>query len=91
MAWIIPENRLDAQQREFVDNVNINQRNVWIKGFPGSGKSILLAYTIKTIKRQSPNASIIFVLFTKSLITMFKAAFLEMGVSVNVVTYYDFM
>lgn len=91
MSWIIPENKLDAQQRDFVDNVDINQRNVWIKGFPGSGKSVLLAYTIKKIKRQSPSASVVVVVFTQSLITMFKSAFREMGVSVNVITYYDFM
>lgn len=91
MSWIIPENKLDEQQRDFVDNVNINQRNVWIKGFPGSGKSVLLAYTIKKIKRQSPSASIVVVVFTHSLITMFKAAFREMNVRVDVITYFDFM
>lgn len=47
MAWIIEENKLDAQQRDFLDNVDINRKNVWIKGFAGSGKSILLAYTAK--------------------------------------------
>lgn len=47
MAWIIEENKLDAQQRNFLDNVDINRKNVWIKGFAGSGKSILLAYTAK--------------------------------------------
>lgn len=46
MAWIIEENKLDAQQRNFLDNVDINRKNVWIKGFAGSGKSILLAYTV---------------------------------------------
>lgn len=91
MSWIIPENKLDEQQRDFVDNVDINQRNVWIKGFPGSGKSVLLAYTIKKIKRQSPSASIVVVVFTHSLITMFKAAFREMNVHVDVITYFDFM
>lgn len=91
MSWIIPENKLDAQQRDFVENVDINQRNVWIKGFPGSGKSVLLAYTIKKIKRETPSATIVVVVFTHSLITMFKAAFREMGVNVDVVTYFDFM
>lgn len=91
MSWIIPENKLDEQQKDFVDNVDINQRNVWIKGFPGSGKSVLLAYTIKKIKRQTPSASIVVVVFTHSLITMFKAAFREMGVNVEVITYFDFM
>lgn len=91
MSWIIPENKLDDQQRDFVDNVNINQHNVWIKGFPGSGKSVLLAYTIKKIKRDNPSASIVVVVFTHSLITMFNAAFKEMGERVDVITYFDFM
>ena len=42
MAWIIEENKLDTQQRDFLDNVDINRKNIWIKGFAGSGKSILL-------------------------------------------------
>lgn len=91
MSWIIPENKLDEQQRDFVDNVDINQRNVWIKGFPGSGKSVLLAYTIKKIRRQAPSASIVVVVFTHSLIKMFDAAFKEMGERVDVITYFDFM
>lgn len=91
MSWIPPQNKLDVQQRDFVDNVDINQRNVWIKGLPGSGKSVLLAYTIKKIKSQSPSASIIVVVFTHSLITMYKAAFRELNVRVDVVTYFDFM
>ena len=36
MAWIIEENKLDTQQRDFLDNVDINRKNVWIKGFAGS-------------------------------------------------------
>lgn len=91
MAWLVSQDKLDEQQREFIDNVDINSKNVWIQGFPGSGKSVLLAYTIKKIKRNSPSASILVVVYTHSLIAMFKAAFREMGVSVNVVTMYDFM
>ena len=91
MKWIVPENKLDDQQREFIDNVDINQHNVWIKGFPGSGKSVLLAYTLKKIKGKNPNASVVLVVFTHSLIAMFKEAFREMGISVSVVTFYQFM
>lgn len=91
MSWIVPENKLDTQQRNFIDNVDINKKNVWIKGFPGSGKSVLLAYTIRKIKSKNNNASIIVVVFTHSLIKMFDAAFREMGYSVDVVTFYDFM
>lgn len=91
MSWIIPENKLDTQQRNFIDNVDINKKNVWIKGFPGSGKSVLLAHTIRKIKSKNNNASIIVVVFTHSLIKMFDAAFREMGYNVDVVTFYDFM
>lgn len=59
MAWIIEENDLDAQQREFIDRMNFNRKNVWIKGFAGSGKSILLAYTAKKVRTKSPSASIL--------------------------------
>ena len=47
MPWLVPENMLDDQQRQFIENVDIDRQNVWIKGFPGSGKSVLLAYTMK--------------------------------------------
>ena len=91
MAWLVPENMLDDQQRDFIENVDIDQRNVWIKGFPGSGKSVLLAYTMKRIKRKDASAKVVVVVFTHSLIAMFKAAFAEMGVSANIMTYYEFM
>lgn len=91
MSWIIPENKLDPQQRNFIDNVDINRKNVWIKGFPGSGKSVLLAHTIRKIKSKNSNARILVVVFTHSLIKMFDAAFHEMGCCVDVVTFYDFM
>ena len=91
MGWIVPENKLDDQQRNFIENVDFNQKNVWIKGFPGSGKSVLLAYTMKKIKKERPNAKVVVVVFTKSLIKMFQAAFAEMGVAANIITFYAFM
>ena len=90
MSWIIPENKLDAQQRDFIDNVDITRKNVWIKGFPGSGKSVLLAHTIRKIKVKDSSASVLVVVFTHSLIKMFEAAFAEMGYRVEVVTYIQF-
>lgn len=91
MAWIIEENKLDAQQRDFLDNVDINRKNVWIKGFAGSGKSILLAYTAKKVRAKSPSASILLIVFTQSLVEMFKSAFKEIGLNITIETYYRFM
>ncbi len=91
MSWIVPENKLDDQQRDFINNVDITRKNVWIKGFPGSGKSVLLAHTIRKIKSKDSNATILVVVFTHSLIKMFQAAFSEMGFRVEIVTYFDFM
>lgn len=91
MAWIIPENKLDTQQRDFLDNVDVSSRNIWIKGFAGSGKSILLVYTAKKILSRSSSSRILLVVFTQSLVEMFKAAFREVGISASVDTYYSFM
>ena len=92
MAWIIPENKLDPQQREFLEN-NIRQdRNVWIKGFAGSGKSVLLAYSIKQIISKEPDARIAVVVYTLSLVQMFREALTEKGVEdVDVYTCYRFL
>lgn len=91
MAWIIPENKLDAQQRDFLDNVDITRKNVWIKGFAGSGKSVLLAYTAKKILSRNSSSSVVLVVFTQSLVEMFKAAFQELGLRIEIETYFGFM
>lgn len=91
MPWIIPENKLDTQQRSFLDTVDITRSNVWIKGFAGSGKSVLLVYVAKKILSRTPSSRILMVVFTQSLVEMFKAAFNELGLRINVDTYYGFM
>ena len=91
MAWLVPENKLDAQQRLFLDSEAIFKQNVWIKGSAGSGKSILILYSVKKILARNPEAKLLLVVFTHSLIKMFTAAFEEMGLNVQVETYYAFM
>lgn len=91
MAWIVEENKLDTQQRYFLDNININRKNIWIKGFAGSGKSVLLAYVAKKVLKKSEHAKIVFIVFTNSLVEMFISAFKELGLNIDVETYYSFM
>lgn len=73
-----PESKLDPQQQEFLDLVRraVDEgsfTNQWIKGFPGSGKSVLLVYAARVILQRKPNARVIIVVFTRSLIDMFVA------------------
>ena len=97
---IPPINKLDPQQQAFldkvstfVDNSNSRFRNQWIQGFAGSGKSVLLAYAAKTILAKKPESQILVVVFTQSLVEMFKADFKELGLAskVTIDTYYGFM
>ena len=97
---IPPVNKLDPQQQAFldkvstfVDNSSFSFRNQWIQGFAGSGKSVLLAYSAKTILTKKPNSRILVVVFTQSLVGMFKADFREIGLAnkVTIDTFYGFM
>ena len=91
MPWIIPENKLDADQRSFINNVDITKQNIFIKGFAGSGKSVLLAYVAKKVLSSRSKPSVVLIVFTQSLVTMYKTAFNEMGLNVDVRTYYSFL
>lgn len=93
-----PINKLDPEQQAFLEKIstfvdNSKFKNQWIKGFAGSGKSVLLAYSAKIILTKKPNAKIIVIVFTWSLVEMFKIDLKRMGLSsqVSVDTYYSFM
>lgn len=91
MKWLPGENDLVKEQTEFRNQVWTEKGNVYVSGFPGSGKSVCLLYAVKTIRDKEPNASILFVEFTHSLIKMIEAALSELGlVNIQVVTYADF-
>lgn len=97
---IPPINKLDPQQQAFLDKVSTftgdskaTFHNQWIQGFAGSGKSVLLAYAAKIILQKRPNARIAVIVFTQSLVEMFKADFRELGLEskITIGTYYGFM
>ena len=91
MKWLPGENDLVKEQTDFRNKVWTETGNVYISGFPGSGKSVCLLYAVKTIKDKNPDANILFVEFTHSLIKMIEAALKELGLTnVPVVTYDDF-
>lgn len=91
MAWMIKYDKLDDDQKDFVDNEIRNKGNIWIKGFAGSGKSIMLIHALRKKIQNSPNAKICVVVYTHSLIDMFKTGIAELGMpAIDVMTYHQF-
>lgn len=87
--WMILYNDLDPEQKNFITSQDVD--NEWIVGFPGSGKSVLLAQKIRHILDRDSNASIVLVVFTRSLMELFRTGFRELGISgVRIQTIYEF-
>lgn len=93
--WFVSENRLNRDQidalKEIEKMINGNRQNLWIKGFAGSGKSILLVHAAKKVLSAKPNARIVLIVYTQSLVEMFKTALRELGLRIPVMTYFAFM
>ena len=92
MPWFIPRTQLDTvEQIPFLQQVENNpNRNYWLKGFAGSGKSVLLLHCLIDEKRRNPNANAIIVLYTHSLIDMIGEGIPNEYANTPVVTFYKF-
>lgn len=89
-SWIIRRDKLDPEQRSIVD-APINN-NMWISGFAGSGKSVILVHKAITILDRNPDAKVLFVVYTQSLVDLFRtglATLNQQGIEVK--TIYEFM
>ena len=93
MARMISEDQLDPDQREFINVEFKKSGNIWIKGFAGSGKSVLLIHSLKNIIQKEPNAKVAVVVYTRSLIDLFKTGMKDLNLpdSIPVMTYYEFV
>ncbi|MCB0539660.1 MAG: hypothetical protein KDE33_19245 [Bacteroidetes bacterium] len=92
MAWMIREDQLDPDQKEFINVESKKMGNIWVKGFAGSGKSVLLIHSLKNVIQKEPNAKVAVVVYTHSLIDMFKTGMQELNLpnSIPVMTYIEF-
>lgn len=92
MPWFIPATQLDpTEQLPFLQQIENNPgRNFWLKGFAGSGKSVLLLHSLIIDKRRNPNTKAIIVLYTYSLIDMIKEGLPNEYANTEVVTFYQF-
>jgi len=93
MAWMIREDQLDPDQKDFVNIESQKSGNIWVKGFAGSGKSVLLVHSLKNVLNKQPNAKIAIVVYTHSLIDMFKTGMKELNLpsTIPVMTYIEFV
>jgi superfamily I DNA/RNA helicase len=75
MSWLIPFAKLDSEQRDIINRILANpKQNFFIKGFAGSGKSILLLYVLILAKQQNPALRVCVVGYTNTLVDMFNAS-----------------
>jgi superfamily I DNA/RNA helicase len=93
MKWMIQEDQLDPDQIDFINVESKKEGNIWVKGFAGSGKSVLLVHLLKDVLNKTPNAKVAVVVYTRSLIDMYKTGMNELNIpdSVPVMTYYEFV
>jgi superfamily I DNA/RNA helicase len=92
MQWMI--NRLGPEQEEIIDEMHeLNGNPVWIQGHAGSGKSIVLLQSLKEYVILNPNANVVVVVFTHSLIDLLSSGLRQIPVlattSIPVITIYD--
>ncbi len=91
MAWMVTQDKLDPEQKDFVNKEIKRSKNFWIKGWAGSGKTVLLVHALREKMEENPNANICIVSFTHSLIDMMKTGMKELGMKrVPVMTYHQF-
>ena len=94
---MIREDQLDPEQREFINVESKKTGNIWVKGFAGSGKSVLLIHSLMSTLQKEPNAKVAVVVYTRSLIDMFKNGIEELkpyykvNRDIPVKTYYEFV
>lgn len=88
MAWIIPENKLDIKQR---DVISCNHKhNLCITGFARTGKRIALCCLMRKIMLSEPNARCTILVYNNLNVNIYRSAFHELGLYLEVTTYYKF-
>ncbi len=73
MSWMIPDHKLDPDQRHVIDLATKASRPMFIQGPAGSGKSISLVKVLSNTLSANSNLNVCMVLFTHSLIDMMRA------------------
>ena len=93
MKWLVPYTQLDTEQLGIIQSFKAQpNRNLWITGYAGSGKSVLLIHILLAIKEKYPNARVAIVAFTHALIDQLRSGIpMEYKSGVPVMTPYKFL
>lgn len=97
MGWMVDYPKLDDDQKDFVDHQINKKGNIWIQGFAGSGKSVMLIHAMRVKLRENPQAKACIVVYTHSLRDMFGNGIKEIDPNnieglqnVPIITYHQF-
>ena len=90
---MVTYDKLDNEQREFIDREIQKSSNIWVQGFAGSGKSVMLVHALRKKLQEEPNCSPCIVVFTRSLVELFQTGIKEIGLvrNIPVLTYHQFL
>lgn len=92
MQWMVPERRLDEYQLEVLRKCSVLRgKNQWIRGFAGSGKSVLVMHAVQRILEAEPNASVCVAVYTHALKQLLASGLSEKHRNVPVKTYHQLL
>ena len=93
MPWMPPPNKISDPQWAIINKCgNLSGQTHWVKGFAGSGKSVLLVCMVERVLTQEPDAKVCVLAYTHALKDMLQNGIqLEFRDRVRVTTKDDFL
>lgn len=85
-----PQNKIDSEQRGVLDRLLRAGGHQWIRGFAGSGKSVLLMQGLSEAIIRNPGSSACVLTYTHSLKDMLRSGLRDNVRHVPVMTYHEF-
>ncbi|MDR2443866.1 MAG: ATP-binding domain-containing protein [Deltaproteobacteria bacterium] len=78
MRWWIKYDKLSVNQRSVLSIIRNNLDSAfWIRGFAGTGKTLVLTHLMQQIANLAPNARLCYITYTKALVELLNSAPLE--------------
>jgi superfamily I DNA/RNA helicase len=94
MSWWIQFNKLSQKQIDVINyGVNSKQNCIWIKGFAGTGKTLILIHLIERLLALNPSSTFCFITYTNSLVELVRSSpiFERKKSNINIMTHTNFL